>query len=127
MDIATVLLAYTSIVLTIIGGILTFMLAHFIPLKTKVETMWRDLYNGAGKGHIEESEHERESMREMLETAQDQHEEHGEVLEDVVTYLSDLGEHIEEENGGDPPHIHEDHYVDRGDAGESAPFTRRGD
>lgn len=107
-----ILIAYTAVVVTIVGGIMGFMLYHFIPLKMKVSTMWHDLYGE--RGHIEESEDERESMRAMLEKARDEHEDQSERLDDVVDFLCDLSEHIEEETPDDadsPPHIERDDYM----------------
>jgi hypothetical protein len=103
-ELVTILAAYTSIVLTIILAVLGFMLYHFVPVKVQVSTMWHDLYNGAGTGHIEESDDERESIMNMLETAEEQREE-------VVVYLSDLSEYLKEPDGSEAPHL-EDNYVE---------------
>lgn len=116
VDLATILAAYSAIVLTIIGGILSFMMYHFVPMKMKVTTMWHDLYNGEGKGHIEESEDGRESMRSMLEDAQEQHERQGRRMNHLVRYLQDLSDHLaDDEYHDDPPHLTDDNYIDRRD------------
>ena len=104
-ELVTILAAYTSIVLTIILAVLGFMLYHFVPVKVRVSTMWHDLYNGAGSGHIEESDDERDSILNMLETAEEQREE-------VVVYLSDLSEYLKEPDGSEAPHLIEDNYVE---------------
>ena len=104
-ELVTILAAYTSIVLTIILAVLGFMLYHFVPVKVRVSTMWHDLYNGAGTGHIEESDDERDSIMNMLETAEEQREE-------VVVYLSDLSEYLKEPDGSEAPHLIEDNYVE---------------
>lgn len=118
MDLATILAAYSAIVLTIIGGILTFILVHFVPMKSRVSTMWHDLYNGEGQGHIEESEDSRESMRDMLEDAQAQHERQGRRMNHLVHYLQDLSDHLaDDEYHDDPPHLTDDNYIDEPDGG----------
>jgi len=104
-ELVTILAAYTSIVLTIILAVLGFMLYHFVPVKVKVSTMWHDLYNGAGTGHIEESDDERDSIMNMLETAEEQREE-------VVVYLSDLSEYLKEPDGSEAPQLNEDNYME---------------
>lgn len=104
-ELVTILAAYTSIVLTIILAVLGFMLYHFVPVKVKVSTMWHDLYNGAGSGHIEESDDERDSIMNMLETAEEQREE-------VVVYLSDLSEYLKEPDGSEAPQLIDDNYVE---------------
>jgi len=104
-ELVTILAAYTSIVLTIILAVLGFMLYHFVPVKVKVSTMWHDLYNGAGTGHIEESDDERDSIMNMLETAEEQREE-------VVVYLSDLSEYLKEPDGSEAPQLIDDNYVE---------------
>ena len=105
-ELVTILAAYTSIVLTIILAVLGFMLYHFVPVKVQVSTMWHDLYNnGAGSGHIKESDDERDSIMDMLETAEEQREE-------VVVYLSDLSEYLKEPDGSEAPHLIEDNYVE---------------
>ena len=104
-ELVTILAAYTSIVLTIILAVLGFMLYHFVPVKVRVSTMWHDLYNGAGTGHIEESDDERDSIMNMLETAEEQREE-------VVVYLSDLSEYLKEPDGSEAPQLIDDNYVE---------------
>ena len=104
-ELVTILAAYTSIVLTIILAVLGFMLYHFVPVKVRVSTMWHDLYNGAGTGHIEESDDERDSILNMLETAEEQREE-------VVVYLSDLSEYLKEPDGSEAPQLIDDNYVE---------------
>jgi hypothetical protein len=104
-ELVTILAAYTSIVLTIILAVLGFMLYHFVPVKVRVSTMWHDLYNGAGSGHIEESDDERDAIMNMLETAEEQREE-------VVVYLSDLSEYLKEPDGSEAPQLIEDNYVE---------------
>ena len=104
-ELVTILAAYTSIVLTIILAVLGFMLYHFVPVKVRVSTMWHDLYNGAGSGHIEASDNERDAIMNMLETAEEQREE-------VVVYLSDLSEYLKEPDGSEAPHLIEDNYVE---------------
>lgn len=104
-ELVTILAAYTSIVLTIILAVLGFMLYHFVPVKVRVSTMWHDLYNGAGSGHIEESDDERDSIMNMLETAEEQREE-------VVVYLSDLSEYLKEPDGSEAPQLIDDNYVE---------------
>ena len=104
-ELVTILAAYTSIVLTIILAVLGFMLYHFVPVKVRVSTMWHDLYNGAGSGHIEASDDERDAIMNMLETAEEQREE-------VVVYLSDLSEYLKEPDGSEAPHLIEDNYVE---------------
>lgn len=104
-ELVTILAAYTSIVLTIILAVLGFMLYHFVPVKVRVSTMWHDLYNGAGSGHIEESDDERDAIMNMLETAEEQREE-------VVVYLSDLSEYLKEPDGSEAPQLIDDNYVE---------------
>jgi hypothetical protein len=104
-ELVTILAAYTSIVLTIILAVLGFMLYHFVPVKVRVSTMWHDLYNGAGSGHIEASDDERDAIMNMLETAEEQREE-------VVVYLSDLSEYLKEPDGSEAPQLIDDNYVE---------------
>jgi len=111
-ELVTILAAYTSVVLTIILAVLGFMLYHFVPVKVKVGTMWHDLYNGAGSGHIKESDDERDSIMDMLETAEEQREEMSRRNLEVVVYLNDLSEYLKEPDGSEAPHLIEDNYVE---------------
>ena len=111
-ELTTILAAYTSIVLTIIGGIMAFMLYHFIPLKMRVSTMWHDLYDDDGRGHIQESDEERESIRDMLRNAQNQHEKIDRRTRRVIKYLGDLSTYLDDDGDRDAPHIYEDNYVE---------------
>lgn len=111
MSVITILLAYTSVVLTIVAGILGFVLYHFIPVKSKVETMWTELYGvGNVDGHIHSSEQNRESIREMIQETQAQHEELDDKMSSVIHYLDEFGKQFD-----DKPHLIEDDYVDDND------------
>lgn len=105
-----VLVAYTSVILTIIGAIIGFMLYHFVPMKTEVKTIWHDLYNGSGAGSIESADKERKSMRDMLEDMQDQQRDEKMKTEHIMLYLRDLSHYLEERNES-APHIFDDNYV----------------
>lgn len=109
MDMSMILLTYSSLVLTVIGGILSFILYHFVPMKAKVERIWNDLY---GKnGHIDEFEEDTESLRKMLERTHQQHEDLRSKLDRVILFLDHLSEYLDDH----APHIHEDDYVEDDD------------
>jgi hypothetical protein len=126
-DLTTILLAYTSVVLTIVGGILAFMLYHFLPVKSKVDTMWRELYGGdTGDGHIDESSDEQDSLRQMLEEARDRQEMTQARMDRVVRFLNDLSTWLDQNGDSDrnPPHVYEDNYLDEREHDET--FYRGG-
>ena len=43
-EIITVLLAFISILVSVIAGILSYMLYHFIPMKNRVNTLWNSWF-----------------------------------------------------------------------------------
>lgn len=127
-DLTTILLAYSSIMLTIIASILGFVLYHFLPVKSRVDTMWRELYGGdTGDGHIDEATDEQDSMRDMLEEARDRQEMTQARMHRMVRFLNDLSTWLDE-NGDmeqSPPHVHEDNYLDEREHDD--PLYRGGD
>lgn len=112
-QLANVLIAYTAVMATVISGIMAFMLYHFLPVKSRVDTMWRELYGGdtGGGGALNDAEGERESMREMLDDAEGEHRRMSARLARVVAYLRDLSDHVDEDDD-EAPHIIDDDYID---------------
>jgi len=102
------LIAYTAVIITIVGGVLVFLLYHFFPLKRDVEAMKDDLYNGGEAGHIRESQEAREEIRgdiqQMRGEVRESHEQVRMRLDDLVLYVDDLGTWMaESEDLDDPP------------------------
>lgn len=114
-SLTTILLAYTSIVLTIIMGILGFVLYHFLPVKSRVDQMWRELYGGeTGDGHIAESDEDHESLRDLMQNTQSQNQLVHARMDRLVRFLNDLSSWLDKngDSDRDPPHLHEDNYID---------------
>lgn len=106
-----ILIAYTAIVLTVVGGILTFLLYHFMPLKNKVEIIWTELHGSNGSGHIDESQEARESIREIIETTQNNQQQLKYEIHDIRQYLVRLSRTLNRETEIDNvPTIHEQDY-----------------
>lgn len=102
--VATVLLAFISILVSIIAGVLSYMLYYFIPMKQKVNTLWNDWFGipntgDEGRMSVFEERHEdakknRKNTREVIEeTREEQNEAHQDVQNafgDVFQYLNRL-------------------------------------
>lgn len=114
MDLITILIAYTAVVLTVVGGILTFLLYHFLPVKSRTDTMWRDLYGNGGEGELEEAGDERENMREMLREAQAEHRMQSAQMARMTEYLDDLSDHL----GDGAPDPYDGNYLEPPEEGD---------
>lgn len=100
-DLTLILLAYSSLVATIIGGILAFILYHFVPMKARVETMYAELY---GKGGKDGTVKQYKTIRDMIEESRTQQRRQRRAIEDIIDYLHDLIEalHDDEQELPDP-------------------------
>jgi len=102
LDFTTVLIAYTALVATVIGGIMTFLLVHFVPVKSRVQTLWREMYGAGGTtGHIEEAEEDVDSLRDKIDGIADDHREQQERLDEIEDYLEALSGRVSEAPDGD--------------------------
>ena len=95
-----VLIAYTAVVLTVIGGLVSFILVHFIPVKARVDQLWNDMYgHNSQDGFVAEREDDAESLREKTEKLSDDHERSYRRINDICRYLHRLSESIAEAEG----------------------------
>lgn len=105
---AELLIAYTALVITVVGGVLAFLMYHFFPLMRDVDAMKDDLYNGENDdGHIGASEAGREDIRaeikDLREEVRSEHETVRLRLDDLVLYVDDLGTWMADADALDDP------------------------
>lgn len=90
-ELSIILLAYSSLAATVIGGILAFILYHFVPMKSRVEVMYGELYGrGDSDGAVTKMAETHQTIRDMLEESKRQQRRQRKAIEDIIDYLHDL-------------------------------------
>lgn len=99
-DVVTILLAFISVGVTIIGGVLGFIAYQFLDMRRKLQILWNDYFGvdaANGDGFREEITDDHDSMRDMLEEAKQSHDS-------IRAFLCDLSDYLEKNDSGNPPH-----------------------
>lgn len=107
-DIITILLAFISIGVTIVGGLVSWVVLKLLQLDGKLQTLWDDYFGvdaANGHGFREEVADDQDSMRAMLVQAKLKHETFEE-------FLADLSDYLDRNEEGDPPHIEDGYELD---------------
>lgn len=92
-----VLVAYTALVTTIVGGILAFLFYQYFPLKSKVQQIYKDLYGSDGRpGLFSNVDDKHESLDERLDRIDEEHESLSDDIAEIRYYLKRIVEQLEE-------------------------------
>lgn len=106
-----ILITYTALVLTIIGGILAYLFYHFLPMKLQVSSMHTELYGREGhegggvlaewrRSRYEQLK-ERETIREMVTDTRQRQIELSKEVGGIRQYVRTLTGVLRKEVGGD--------------------------
>lgn len=75
METFEILIAYTALMTTLVGGLLAFLFYQYFPLKSKIEILWHDVYDNGSAGWITQSEERVEELDDRLGSIEDDNRE----------------------------------------------------